>query len=162
MNKKITIWIAVVVLILVSAGLLISKTELLQGKFSPFKSSIDFTLYSYKGRIVSGVTSPVTSVVVSDVTSESTSEVTSAGGTSEVTSRITSTVPSAVTSPVTSAVAVSKSIAAKKNIANLNELTQELLLSIAQEDYLKDPSKFRLSNSQKQEVIKLYEQKNSL
>ena len=132
-------------------------------------------LYKYKDQIVSAVTSPVTSPVTSVVSSQ----VTSPTGTSIVASAVTSP----VASPVTSAVAFEKcklkrceeGILQEAKFGHMQELTGAMLKSIAardykqnqgkytsqaKKDYLKNPSKFMLSNSEKEKIIELYKQKN--
>lgn len=155
-NQKILIGVVAIVLV-VCVVVLAGKAELFQGRF--FKITKP-KLYLHKNKIVSVVTSPVTSVVPSEVTSDVPSEVTSEGGTSLVASKVTSSVPSAVTSPIASGVAVDAKTASRTNAGKLQNLTQKILESIARDDYKKFPSRFVLSDKERQKIIELYEQSN--
>lgn len=157
MNKKTKVIIGVLAVVLVIVTVfVVGQTGLLGGRF-PKIFGHSYPMYSYKGKVVSGVTSPVTSVVVSDVSSGVASAVTSDGGTSYVTSWITSHVPSAVTSPVASAVTVPNAVSAKIDMDGLTVLTAKILESMAQKDYKADPSRFTLSQEEKQRIIDLYQ-----
>jgi hypothetical protein len=108
-------------------------------------------LFSSGGQVVSGVASPVTSVVVSNVTSPV--------GTSRV--------ASAVTTPVASAVAVSTAnnnpqmlmnLRTQMNVTEFRTLTAGILEAIAQRDLAINPTKYTLSQWEKERIIALYSQ----
>lgn len=98
------------------------------------------------GRVVSAETSPVTSVVVSRVTSPA----------------ATSRLASAVTSPVTSGIPVPAFETASVDTNQLPVLTPIMLKSIARDDYVANPAKFRLSNQAKLDVLRLYKLKSGI
>ena len=172
-NKKIVIGLIAAVLVVCGVALL-GQSSLFQGRLFKLPQKTvqlpkldDSKLFLYKKQIVSAVASPVTSSVPSVVVSG----VTSSGGTSRVASVVTSPVASAVIS----AVALDKKSTSNVNTKKLKELTEStlkslekeytrinssLLLKKAQEDYKKNPSKFSLSNTEKQTMINLYQKKN--
>ena len=155
MKQKHKIIFATVVAILAIAIIgLASQTGLLQGKLRKGQLvQSDLALYySFFGKPVSPVTSPVPSVVLSNVPSIVTTKIPTI---------VVSKVPSVVVSAVTSAVAVSNSVASQLDVSKLPQLTQAMLVEIAKNDYKKNPGKFTLSNTEKQKILKLYEQKKA-
>lgn len=167
MKKSTKLVLGVIALVLVaSIALLAGQSNLFQGRlqFLKITPQIDYSrLFLYKNVIVSAVTSSVTSPVSSVVVSRI--------GTSMVASVVTSYIASAVTS----AVAVDMVTAAKIDRKKLQNLTGNILKSIGQEDYKKNPGKFTLqakedyrknpdkftlSNTEKKKIIDLYKLKN--
>lgn len=118
--------------------------------------------FVFRDNPVTVVTTPVTSPVTTPVTTPVTSEVVSDGGPSQVTSPVTTPVTSPVTSPVASGVPVSPEMAKKLNINTLPKLTSKVLDAIAKKDWVKNPTKYELSNIEKLKLIKLYEGMDSV
>jgi len=75
-------------------------------------------------------------------------------------SMVVSQVPSAVATPVASGVLLSPVAAAKVNIGSLQQLTVQMLKSMAKDDLVKNPGKYKLTNAQKKAMIDLYKKKH--
>ncbi len=166
--KKKNLVIASVLAVVLVGTLAFAQTGMLEGRFRLFSKFDPAKIFLYRSRYVSAVASPVTSVVVSEVPSEVVSEVpskvTSKGGTSVVVSKVpsevTSEVPSTVTTAVASAVAVSDAWAQEAKKYSIKQLTKSVLEKAAKEDYKANPSKYKLTSRQIQQVLDMYEQKN--
>jgi hypothetical protein len=148
-NSKILLGVLTVVVV-VLIGVLVTNSELLQGRINTPGTSTKppSDLYNHKGSIVSVVTTPVPSVVISQVTTP--------GGTTSV--------PSVVTSPVASPVGVLSTYVGtlpKGTLAKLPKLTRAILESIAKKDFIKNPKKYILTESQKAKILEMYKRNNT-
>jgi len=158
MKKGLKIGIIAVLAVLVVGVIAVFATggEIFQGRFSLrlFQKPIaeqykDKPWYNLRDIMVSPIVSPVPSTVPSEVPSDVTSE----GGTSQVPSQV----PSVVVSPVASAVPVPRNLQKGVKLKDLPKLTSKILLDTAKTEFKKNPSKFKLSDKEKMDIIKLYE-----
>lgn len=169
-KNKIIAGVIIAVLV-VSVAVLAGQSDLFQGSIRRIKGGTpklkQSILYWWKNRVVSAVTSAVVSPVASVVVSNATS---AAGA-----SRVASVVVSPVASAIASAVAVPSRDMAGVDTKNLQQLTADMLKSIAKQDYMNsknmftskakeyyrtNPAKFVLPNAEKEKLIRLYKQKN--
>lgn len=142
-NQKYGIIAAVVVVVVALGAVLVGQSDTLQGwlKLRPANTiTKNFGGYKYGNKYVTPVVSPVTSIVLSTVTSPSSP----------------SLVASAVTSPVASAVPVPGGMPSTINPATVPTLTAQVLKDAARQDYLKNPKRYTLSQSQKQQLVQQY------
>jgi len=140
-NQKYGVIAAVAIIVVALAATWFGQSDTLQGWLELSKGPMSYKqVYKWKNKYVTPVASPVTSVVVSTVTSP-------AGP---------SLVASAVTSPVASPVQISQSLAATLDLTRLPTLTANVLKAAARADYLSNPARYRLSNTQRLQIINMY------
>jgi len=170
MSKKSIIIVAVLAVVL-TGTVVLSQTDLLQGRFGkpgstvtdPSKTTFSGIYIDKKGRYVTPVASPVGTVVVSEVTSDVawTSPTTGGPGVPpKVVSKVTSEVPSIVVSPVASAVPLSPEAVAgltDKLKEGAKTLTESILKSVAAADFKAFPSKYILSDKEITKLLEMYE-----